>query len=93
MKYTKEQLEAMSDKELSDDIKSFFEWWRPNFDINNPNDMMPLAFDNGISQLKSDEDELWCCFNWKDDNHESWHINPLRAAAIVYILIMQEKAK
>jgi len=45
----KEQLEAMSDFQLSDKIHASLGGTRRNFAINNPSDMMPLVFEAGIS--------------------------------------------
>ena len=59
-------------------------------------DMWPLLKPNGISLIDIEGDTLACSgceygvgeFLWVND---VWHENQLRAAAIVYILIMQEK--
>ena len=65
-----------------------------NFDINNPADMWPIIVDNGISLLQQDNEEGWCAFRWDDDNAECWHKNPLRAAAIVFLMMKDaEKVK
>lgn len=63
------------------------------FDINNPADMWPIIFEHGISLLQQDNEDGWCAFRWDDDNAECWHKNPLRAAAIVFLMMKDaEKA-
>jgi len=58
---------------------------------NNPSDMMPLVFEKGISLVYMDEEyeaHSLCC---GDEVNNTLHKNPLRAAAIVYLLIKGEK--
>ena len=62
-----------------------------SFNINNPSDIMPLAFEHKI------------CFSWKRNglclthkdggfiNHDCQDANPLRAIACCLILVLQEK--
>jgi len=62
---------------------------------NSPSDMMPLVFEAGISlHNESDDDGVFYCAHNSSDfrhseygKHRAWHSNPLRAAAIVYLLI------
>lgn len=61
---------------------------------NSPADMWPIIVDNGISLLQQDNEEGWCAFRWDNDNAEFWHKNPLRAAAIVFLMMKDaEKAQ
>lgn len=60
---------------------------------NNPSDMMPLAWEHGISLIH--ESCYWTAAS--DDLNEAWDSthsaddkNPLRAAAIVYLLMQDE---
>lgn len=64
------------------------------FSINNPANMWPIIVENGISLLQQDNEEGWCAFRWDNDNAECWHKNPLRAAAIVFLMMKDaEKTK
>ncbi|AUR85563.1 NinX [Vibrio phage 1.076.O._10N.286.51.B7] len=58
---------------------------------NNPADMWSIIVGSGISLLQQDNGEGWCAFRWDNDDAESWHINPLRAAATVYLKMMEQK--
>ena len=121
MKHTKEQLEGMSDFQLSSEVlklhkrydgskigenesrtKASFkiEWVTYCFDVNDPSDMIPLVFEAGMSLINfsdgyaatgkwdyidvnnsHDSAEWWC------GDLESTHSNPLRACAIVWLLM------
>jgi hypothetical protein len=69
---------------------------------NNPSDMMPLVFEAGISLIAPDYELKgdWRARSEVEESrhepmmwtHESSHANPLRAAAIVYLL-MQNQSK
>ena len=63
-----------------------------------PSDMMPLVFERGISlspiqpYTEEHDPSLWCASCDVDNgNVECWHANPLRAAAIVYLLMESKK--
>lgn len=123
MKHTKEQLEGMSDFELSatilsgmnsnsvtfptttnesqagTDVKSGFGggFGSYYFDINNPSDMMHLVFESGISLSSptlcgtdADAGEWQASAFYPQLNKldiHVYHSNPLRAAAIVWLLM------
>ncbi len=53
---------------------------------NNPADMWPIIVENKISLINHD-DEDWFAFQWVSNDAECWHKNPLRAAAIVFLMI------
>jgi hypothetical protein len=89
----KEQLGKLSDRALSEEIKNTFKYWEPSFDINNPSDMMPLVFVAGISLVRvidgynANNGDLNGNGTIVDIDFAYEHLNPLRAAAIVYLLI------
>lgn len=43
-----------------------------------------------ISLIKTDDD-CWTASEWKNDENEIWHKNPLRAAMIVYLKMNEDK--
>lgn len=120
MQYTKQELEAMSDYELSCrvltcsndvDIMQRTLQLPPStcigrdennmmllFDINNPSNMMPLVFEEGIELSPLFRGE-WCAsyiskYTYDEEpeydySMQSVHKNPLRSSAIVYILVKQ----
>lgn len=63
------------------------------FNINNPSDMMPIVFENKIAIIEPDVDdgELWSAgqvygvCEWHKDK------NPLRAAAICFLKMMEAR--
>ena len=85
---------------------SFFMITVTRFDINNPADMWPIIDSSGISLIKFDDGYAAIC-EWNyidigqphedcesfcsDNAHQSGHKNPLRAAAIVYLLVKGDK--
>lgn len=64
------------------------------FDINNPSDMWPLIVENGIC-IHVDKAGINSYANTFDSNgyckNEFYDKNPLRAVAIVYLMIKDEK--
>jgi len=64
---------------------------------NTANHMMPLVFEHGISLIKdTTEDTYFACSHYEELMHDSptvynpvEHSNPLRAAAIVYLLMKE----
>ena len=102
MKYTQEQLEAMSDPQLNKLVaKTAIKGIHGMLPIatilanegidycSNPNDMMPLAFDAGLSLVYMDPDyEAHSLCNGDEENNTQ-HNNGLRALAIVWILVKQ----
>tara|TARA_R110000782_G_scaffold126150_1_gene217738 strand:+ start:643 stop:1011 length:369 start_codon:yes stop_codon:yes gene_type:complete len=62
---------------------------------NNPNDMMPLVFEHKIGmQSPWNGSGVWRACNRGDDDFVEFdcsHANPLRAAAIVYLLLQDDK--
>ena len=52
-----------------------------------PSDMMPLVFERGISLVFMDADYEAHSLENGDEANNTQHSNPLRAAAIVYLLI------
>jgi len=104
MKYTLEQLQAMSDDDLSRtvteltafldirecgelgeyDVYQWIEMHGISIDINNPSDMWPLIVEEGISIAYMPYSNEWCtASNYRSFIHDK---NPLRAAAILYVL-------
>ncbi len=64
----------------------------------NPNDIMPIAFENRINQISPTEHrDLWRATategggNWSINDHTSTNTNPLRAICEVYILMSVTK--
>lgn len=122
MKYSKEQLEAMSDFEINCVVTSVvnnedYSQWAISADessfyqcgidgdqfhavdiydyCKDVIDIMPLVFEAGISLISSGGG--WYTAHSEDldvatlkCSHECYCSNPLRAAAIVYILVMQD---
>jgi len=66
---------------------------RPNYGhvnyCNNPSDAWPIIYDNHISIIN---DYGWGACHRRSGVESSMHVNPLRAAMIVF-LMMQEQAK
>lgn len=60
-----------------------------------PNDIMPLAFEHGISLMYCNEQDGWMGIknNMTGVSHHFTDTNPLRAIACCLILILQEKQK
>lgn len=98
--YTQEDLKEMSDFEINTLVAHAKGWqphyWHhlPNY-CNNWSDMGPLIVETKIAVTPSSklsvqmgfEENDWCA---SVVNFASWCENPLRAAAIVYILIKQK---
>lgn len=57
---------------------------------NNPADAWPIIQSAKISLIKTDDD-CWTAFEWKNDENEIWHKNPLRSAMIVYLMMNEDK--
>ena len=110
MTYTTQQLQAMSDFEvnkalcikLGHDVSGISEQRNMMTDAvtdycNNPNDIMPLAFERGISIIKDhDVEQYYACNAFDDRNYDFayrqyayFDTNPLRAIACL-ILMMDE---
>ncbi len=104
MKYTKEQLEKMSDDEVelalakkfgrtlistSDDGFSDMEF--SDIDMNNWNDIMPLAVEHGISLLKRHDD--WCALLNKPLGVDIYLCDKSPQRAIACCLLMMEIGK
>lgn len=72
-----------------------------SFSVDNPNDIMPLAFEHGISLIENDDGyTAYHKFSiYEDINYRIEHgayfggTNPLRAIACCLILVLQEKKK
>jgi len=63
---------------------------------NNPSDMMPLVFEGKVTlspiqpYTEEHDPSLWCASCEVDSGAiECWHKNPLRAAAIAYLLMKE----
>lgn len=115
MKHTKEQLEGMSDLQISFAVAvslrseacvhmlgDMVMMWSGNmkddsskagcygtFDINNPSDMMPLVFESRITIATCPATDCWVAVS-ENMKHNFEDDNPLRAAAIVYLLMRGE---
>jgi fructose-specific component phosphotransferase system IIB-like protein len=91
----KEQLEQLSDGELSNAIiQTDVGKMDHSFDINDANCMMPLVFGSGISLTDPDSsgEKVWIASKWFASlrpSIQSRSSNPLRAASIVYLLIKE----
>ena len=90
----KAELEQLSDGELSNAIIDTDSGrMSHSFDINNWSDMGQLAFANKINfNYFEDDDGGYCSctsgeFGYESHENECEHANPLRAAAIVYLLM------
>lgn len=108
---TKEQLQAMSDFEVNKalctligkDVSGICELRNQMTGAvtdfcNTPNGIMPLAFENGISLIKADNENAWLAMapaEYKSIFIQSeimvQHERPLRAIACCLILVLQEK--
>lgn len=96
MKYTKEQLQGMSDFELGYCFNFFTGHY---IDIANLYDIVSLAFEYGISVIKDKgEAQYYACVDFDDQyrdfpwsRHNCHNENPLRAIACCLILVLQEK--
>lgn len=108
---TKEQLQAMSDFEVNSTLADFInvKWQISAVDdeclmvgaevldyCNTPNDIMPLAFEHGISVIKADNNNLWLAMSAADGEsvfRQSEIMvqdeSPLRAIACCLILVLQ----
>lgn len=70
-----------------------------SFSVDNPNDIMPLAFEYGISIIKDhDAEQYYACVAFDDRDydfayrlHECYNDSPLRAIACCLILVLQEQ--
>lgn len=103
MTYTTQQLQGMSDHTINHALyHKLFQAGVNVTDItpdycNNPSDIMPLAFERGISIIKDhDSEEYYACNAFDDRNydfayrqHEYFSDNPLRAIACL-ILMMED---
>lgn len=123
IKYTKEQLQAMSDFEVNKALAVLLgfklsNWLNNNYGhyevegtslispvrnyCNTPNDIMPLAFEHGISLIKLDS--AWAATNNpaayitdsiyrfnKVGGVSDWNENPLRTITCCLIMVLQEK--
>ena len=107
MKYTLEQLQAMSDDDLSRtvteltafldiidcgelgeyDVYQWIEMHGISIDINNNLDMVPIIDEYHIVLSKASSDDYWCAS--ATNTPLVIDENPLRAAAIVYVLVKQ----
>ncbi len=74
-------------------------YWVTYFDINNPADMWPIITSNNLSVISAGEGKGYYASNGYlhhsgsifDDTVEHHDKNPLRAAAIVYLKMMEQK--
>lgn len=119
MKYTKEQLQAMSDFEIGKSLaiecgkviasEQYFHYGDrdenvvllfpagESFNINNPADIMPLAFKHNISIISGDGGKTWWAEYATEINHQfimcskqsCQDVSPLRAIACCLILVLQ----
>lgn len=102
MTYTTQQLQAMSDHTVNHALYAKL-YYSSNVDLpafcpdycNNPNDIMPLAFERGISVIKDhDAEQYYACNAFDDRNydfayrqHEYFDTNPLRAIACLLLMM------
>ena len=95
-----EQLESMDDDELDLIIHSFehprgnnylnfFNELDPSEYCQNPEDIMPLAVENGISLEYLPCTEEWCAQEAKELTKRAFNNNPYRAVCIVLIVLKE----
>lgn len=118
MKYTKEQLQAMSDFEIGKALaiecgkviasEQYFHYGDrdenvvllfpagDSFNINNHADIMPMAFERGVSIVKTDNENLWLAMSaayrlsvFRQAEIMVQDESPLRAIACCLILVLQ----
>lgn len=57
---------------------------------NKPADAWPIIFENHVCIVSTDvKSTQWCAYNWDDCDDECWHENPLRAAMVCYLMMME----
>lgn len=94
MKYTKEQLQAMSDFDVNKVLTKLITGYGLPASCcldycNTPNDIMPLAFEYELNIHKTRcGDPEWMCSSRTNRYYED--LNPLRAIACCLILVLQE---
>ena len=84
-----QELESMSWYELNKIMTCVVE--NDRFDYDNPEDIMPLAIENGISLEYLPCTEEWCAQEAKELTNRAFNINPYRAICIVLILMKESE--